>query len=455
MAGSFRGGVHPDDAKALSNSSAVTVMTPPGEIVLPVRQHIGAPARVIVEKGQQVKKGQVVAESGGFVSAPIHASVSGTVKAVETRLTPLGNKALSVIVESDGLDEWAENLDIPRNISELSPEQLRNILRDSGLVGMGGAGFPTHVKLSPPADKPIDTVILNGVECEPYATCDHRLMLERPETVVEGLRIIMKILGVAKAYIGIEKNKPDAIRIMKQTVKNYPGVKVAELRVRYPQGGEKQLIYAVTGRKTPAGGLPMDIGCVVQNVGTAAGIYEAVALGRPLIQRIVTVTGNGVRTPMNVMARVGDSFARLVEFAGGYTEKASKLIMGGPMMGIAQFTDDVPVIKGTSCILILEDVFGDGARELPCISCARCVDVCPMNLLPTEIASYVEFERWDDLKGNGAMDCIECGCCSYICPAKRRLVERIKFGKMKLSEMRTQEQARKKAAEEKEQTGKA
>jgi electron transport complex protein RnfC len=259
----------------------------------------------------------------------------------------------------------------------------------------------------------------------------------------------MKILGVARAFIGIEKNKPDAVGIMKQAVKEVPGVKVIDLKVRYPQGGEKQLIYAVTRRKVPAGGLPMDVGCVVQNVGTAAAIYEGVALGRPLLQRVVTVTGNGVQKPVNVMARVGDSFARLVEFAGGYTEKASKLIMGGPMMGIAQYTDEVPVIKGTSCILVLEESPVGKEEELPCISCARCVDVCPMNLMPTSIASYVSFERWDDVKEFGALDCIECGCCTYICPSKRRLVERIKFGKAKLGELRAQEQARKKAAEEK------
>ncbi|MHB9028339.1 MAG: electron transport complex subunit RsxC [Candidatus Latescibacterota bacterium] len=449
MAGSFRGGVHPDDAKTLTNTCAVAPMPLPQEVVLPIRQHIGAPAKVVVERGQQVKKGQMIAEPGGFVSVPVHASISGTVKAIEPRLAPAGAKVLSVVIESDGLDEWADGLNTPRDISALSPEQLRNLVRDSGLVGMGGAAFPTHVKLSPPADKPIDTVILNGVECEPYATCDHRLMLEHPETIVEGLRIIMKILGVDRAFIGIERNKPDAIKTMKQAVKDIPGVKVADLRVRYPQGGEKQLIYAVTRRKVPAGGLPMDVRCVVQNVGTAAAIYEAVALGRPLIQRLVTVTGNGVRTPVNVMARLGDSFARLVEFAGGYTEKASKLIMGGPMMGIAQFTDEIPVIKGTSCILVLEDDAAGAEEELPCISCARCVDVCPMNLLPTTIASYVEFERWDDLKEYGALDCIECGCCTYICPSRRRIVERIKFGKAKLGELRAQEQARKKAAEEK------
>jgi Na+-translocating ferredoxin:NAD+ oxidoreductase subunit C len=449
MAGTFHGGVHPDDAKSLTETCGLTPLSLPGEVVLPVRQHIGAPARVVVEKGQQVKKGKVIAEAGGFVSSPVHASISGTVKAIEPRLTPMGIKVPCVIIESDGLDEWDDGLNVARDISSLTPEQLRTIIRESGLVGLGGAAFPTHVKLSPPADKPIDTVILNGVECEPFATCDHRLMLEHPDFIVEGLKIIMRVLGCSKAIIGIEKNKPDAIRVMKSAVKDIPGVKVAPLKVKYPQGGEKQLIYSATRRKVPAGGLPMDVGCVVQNVGTAAAIYEAVVYGRPLIQRAVTVTGSGVAKPVNVTARLGDSFARLVEFAGGYTEKAAKLIMGGPMMGIAQFTDDVPVVKGTSCILVLEETAVISDDEIACISCARCVDVCPMGLMPTTISAKVLFERWDDARELGALDCMECGCCSYICPSKRKLLERIKFGKAKLAEIRAREQALKKAAEEK------
>lgn len=448
MAASFHGGVHPDDAKALTKACGIVSMPLPDEVVLPVRQHIGAPAKVIVEKGQQVKKGQMVAEPGGFVSAPVHSSISGTVKAVEPRLTPAGASVVCVVVENDGLDEWAEGLNTSRDISEKSPEQLKIMVRDAGLVGMGGAAFPTHVKLSPPSDKPVDTVILNGVECEPFATCDHRLMLEHPDHIVGGLRVIMKVLNCARAYIGIEKNKPDAIRIMKQAVRDIPGVKVAELKVKYPQGGEKQLIYSVTRRKVPAGGLPMDVGCVVQNVGTAAAIHDAVSFNRPLIQRVVTITGDGILKPVNVLARIGDSFARLIEFAGGYTEDATKLIMGGPMMGISQFTDAVPVIKGTSCIL----VFGggrNGGEEYPCISCARCVDVCPMNLMPTTMANFVDSARWDDLRMYGATDCMECGSCTYICPSRRRILERIKFGKGKLAEIRARELARKKAAEEK------
>jgi len=448
MAKTFHGGVHPDDGKSLSSSRPIEELPVPSEVVLPVRQHIGAPARIVVKKGDTVKKGQVVAEAGGFVSAPVHATVSGTVKAVEARYVPLGVKVESIVIESDGEDAWAEGLDSPREYDSMTPDDMRRAVADAGIVGMGGAAFPTHVKISPPSDKPIDTVILNGVECEPFATCDHRLMLERHRDIIEGLKIIMKILGCSRGYIGIELNKPDAIKTMREAVKDLKGVSVEGLKVKYPQGGEKQLIYAITKRKVPAGGLPMDVGCLVQNVGTAVAVYEAVALNRPLIQRVVTVTGNGVRKPANVLARLGDSFANLIEYAGGYTEKAAKLINGGPMMGIAQFTDEVPVLKGTSCILVMEEDGTELGSELPCISCARCVEVCPMNLVPTVIARLVEYERWDDVREYGALDCIECGCCSYICPSKRKLVERIKFGKAMLNRIRAQEQAKKRAVEE-------
>lgn len=449
MAGTFDGGVHPDDAKLSTKTCAIDQMPLPAEVVLPVSQHIGAPAKVIVEKNQTVSKGQVVAEAGGFVSVPIHASISGVVKAIEPRITPLGKKSQSVIIESDGEDKWADGINKKRDISSLSLEDKLNIIRDSGIVGMGGASFPTHVKLSPPSNKPIDTVILNGIECEPYSTCDHRLMLERPTDIVEGFKIIMEVLNCKKGYVGIERNKPDAIKVMRDVVKGIKDIDVVELKVKYPQGGEKQLIYAVTKRKVPAGGLPMDVGCVVQNVGTSAAIYEAVALSKPLIDRVVTITGKGVVKPSNVLARVGDSFASLIEYAGGYTEKAAKLIMGGPMMGIAQFTDSVPVVKGASCLLVLEDDQSYTGEQRPCISCARCVDVCPMGLMPTAISALVEYERWDDAKDYGILDCMECGACSYICPVKRRLIEYIKFGKAKLAELQAKEQAEKRAAEEK------
>ncbi|MBT4483629.1 MAG: electron transport complex subunit RsxC [Candidatus Latescibacteria bacterium] len=452
MARTFRGGVHSYDGKLLSKKCEIDEMSLPQKVVLPVSQHIGAPASVVVNKDDHVKKGQVVAEAGGFVSSPVHASISGTVKAVESRYTPLGKKADCVVIESDDEDVWADDINSPRDISSMKPKDMRDAIQAAGIVGLGGAAFPTHVKLSPPENKPIDTVILNGVECEPYSTCDHRLMIERPGDIIEGFKIIMNILDCKKGIIGIELNKPDAIKVMRETVKDVAGVSVEGLKVKYPQGGEKQLIYAVTKRKVPAGGLPMDVGCVVQNVGTSAAIYEAVALGRPLIQRVVTVTGDGVQKPANVITRLGDSFARLIEQAGGYTDKAAKLIMGGPMMGISQFTDEVPVVKGTSCLLALEENQIDMGSSLTCISCGRCVDVCPMNLMATRIARSIEYERWDDAKEYGILDCMECGSCSYICPAKCKLVENIKFGKAKLAQLRAEEQARQKAAEENSKT---
>ncbi|MFC1607615.1 electron transport complex subunit RsxC [Candidatus Latescibacterota bacterium] len=446
MASTFSGGVHPDDAKSLSSSCSIIDQSPPATVVIPVRQHIGAPAKVVVEKGDTVKKGQIVAEAGGFVSVPMHASISGTVVAVEPRLTLGGSKVMSVVIESDGNDEWLEGLNIERDFSSMSSQEMRNAVRDAGLVGLGGAAFPTHVKLSPPENKPIDMLVLNGVECEPYATCDHRFMLENPGNIVEGVKILMNILGCSNASIGIEQNKPDAIKTMREAVRDVDGITVSGLKVKYPQGGEKQLIYALTKRKVPAGGLPMDVGCVVQNVGTAAAVYDAVAKNKPLIERIVTVTGNGLNSAINIRARLGATFESLVELSGGYKEKVAKLINGGPMMGIAQFSDDIPVMKGTSCILAMVEEETDLGEEFPCISCAMCVDVCPMKLIPTMIATYVENERYEDVKACRALDCIECGCCTYICPTKRRLVENIKFGKAKLAEIRAKEQAAKEAA---------
>lgn len=445
MASTFKGGVHPDDAKSLSSSSAIIEQPVPSIVIIPVRQHIGGPAKVVVEKGQSVKKGQVVAEAGGFVSVPMHASISGTVKEIEPRLSPAGMKVMSVIIGGDGADEWAEGLNTRRDISAMTPDGMREAVRAGGLVGLGGAAFPTHVKLSPPKDKPIDVLILNGVECEPFSTCDHRLMLEHPGDIIEGMKILMKILGCTTAFIGIERNKPDAVKVMRDAVKELKNVKVIDLKVKYPQGGEKQLIYAITKRKVPAGGLPMDVGCVVQNVGTAAAVYHAVALGRPLIERVVTVTGNGVKKPVNVRARIGERFDALIELAGGYSDSVAKLIMGGPMMGISQYTDEVPVVKGTSCILAMnEDEISTG-EEKPCISCGMCVAICPMQLVPTTLATLVEHKKWDDVTAYHALDCNECGCCTYICPTKRRLVENIKFGKAKLAELRAKEQTEKSA----------
>ncbi len=427
---SFRGGAHPHDEKEWSSDMPIQDAPLPSRVVIPLQQHIGAPPEIIVEKGQSVKKGQPLAKTSKFVSVPVHASISGTVSAIEPLPHPLGTNLLSVVIDGDGEDAWYTEPALEKKYLNITPDDMRKRIQKAGLAGMGGAAFPTHVKLSPPPEKPINTLILNGVECEPYLTSDFRIMLEQPDQLLAGLKILMKILGVKRAAIGIEKNKPQAIKLLREKTLKNRNITVISLPVKYPQGAEKQLIYAVTGREVPSGGLPMDVGCLVQNVGTAVAVYEAVAMKKPCIDRIVSVTGPGIRVPRNVRARIGTAFKDLIDFCGGYTQKAVKLINGGPMMGISQITDDVPVIKGTSGILCLDDRSAAFPDESPCISCARCVDVCPMNLVPSHLASLVEHERLEMAKKTGLLDCIECGTCSFVCPAKRNLVQYIKLGKM-------------------------
>ena len=440
MAFTFEGGVHPPDNKSFSKDKKIEDLPVPESVVIPLQQHIGAPAEPIVEKGDTVGTGQMIGKPTGFVSVPAHASISGTVTAVEDRLTPFGFKSMCLVIEGDGKDRKADGYDkgCP-DWENLSTEDIRNIIRDAGITGMGGAAFPTHVKVSPPPEKPIDTVILNGVECEPYATCDHRLMLERTDDVITGFRILMKILDAKKGIIGIEKNKPDAIKLMSEKIKNLEGVNVRGLKVKYPQGGEKQLIYAATKRKVPTGGLPMDCGCLVQNVGTAAAIYDAVVRGRPLIERIVTVTGSGVKDCANLNVRIGTSFQDVIDYCGGLTGEGGKIIMGGPMMGLAQYSTEIPVIKGTSGILCF--TADEAKKEEPkyCLSCGRCVDVCPMKLMPRTLAKLVENELWEETSLYGILNCIECGCCVYVCPAKLPLVHLLKFGKSQLQALKKKE----------------
>ena len=434
----FSGGVHPNDNKRLTEHKMIETPPLPEQVIIPLQQHIGAPSECIVEKGQTVQTGQPLSETSKLISVPVHASVSGTVKAIEPRPHPSGFESLSIIIDSDGQDTlWKGIHTTPVDFDPLSPDDLKKLIKSAGISGMGGASFPTHVKLSPPSDKKIDTLLINGAECEPYLTADHRLMLERPDDILHGIRILMKILRVKRTIIGIERNKSDAIQLLSKKTKKYKTISVVSLPVKYPQGGEKQLIQAVLNRQVPAGGLPMDIGCVVHNVGTACAVYEAVVFHRPLIERIVTVTGPGITEPKNLLVRIGTPFRRLIEFCGGYTPSAAKLIQGGPMMGISQVTDEVPVVKGTSGILVL-----DGARSLipeekPCISCARCVDICPMKLMPNHIAWFVEYGRIEEALDYGLLDCIECGSCSYICPAKRYLVHYIKYGKARYTAMRS------------------
>ena len=432
----FKGGAHPPEGKEYTEHKAIEVMPAPQQVFIPLQQHIGAPSEPIVQPGEEVKVGDKISEAKGFVSVPVHASVSGKVVKILAHPHPLGGKQQVVVIQNDGQDTLSDAIKPTENYLELSADELRQRIQDAGIAGMGGATFPTHVKLSPPKEKPIDTLIINGAECEPYLTADHRLMVEFPDDILKGVEIIQKILGVKRTYIAIEKNKPDAIKILREKAASLPGVEVVGLNVKYPQGAEKQLIKAITGREVPTGGLPMDVGCLVQNVGTVRAIYQAVALGIPLYQRVVTVTGPGVVEPKNLLVRLGTPFKDVIEFCGGYKEDASKLIMGGPMMGIAQHTDEVPVIKGTSGILVLTEALTPFRPISPCIGCARCVDSCPMGLMPTTLAEWVDHKLLDQAEKYGLMDCIECGTCSYVCPANRQLLQSIRFGKYQVMQLR-------------------
>lgn len=429
----FSGGVHPADNKHLTAHKPIVVAAIPKRAVIPLSQHIGAPTKPLVVIGQEVKKGEKIGEAGGFVSAPVHASVSGKVVALGSFPHSLGMDLPSIIIESDGKDEWIAGLKENPDYGLLIPDELKKIVQDAGIVGMGGATFPTHVKLAPPKEKPIDVVILNGAECEPFLTSDHRLMLDQPNEIVEGLKIIMRVLNVQKGYIGIEANKPDAIEAMTKAAAGSPEIKVWPVKVKYPQGAEKMLIKAIVGRTVPAGGLPMDIGALVQNVGTAVAVYNAVRYGRPLIERYVTVTGRGVRDPQNFLVRIGTPFSQLIEEAGGLTDDAAKVIAGGPMMGMSQYTLDVPVIKGTSGILVLPRAEVSVKSYGPCIRCGRCIDACPMKLQPSYIGLYIEKGHYEDAKEYGLMDCFECGCCTFVCPANRPMVQWVKKAKKELA----------------------
>ncbi len=431
----FSGGVHPPQSK-LTAHIPIEPVAPPPVVVIPLQQHLGAPAEPTCQVGDVVKIGDKIGEAKGFVSVPCHASVSGTVKAVEPRLHPLGGKVLSVVLENDGTGELSSAVVPDEEYLERSPEELRARIREAGLAGMGGAAFPTHVKLSPPANKPIDTLIINGAECEPFLTSDHRLMLEHAPEILAGVRVIEKILGCKRCFIAIEDNKPDAIATMRKAVaEGGYGYQVVPFRTKYPQGAEKQLIKAAMGREVPRGGLPMDVGCLVHNVGTAKAIYEAVALRKPLVERVVTVAGAGVHTPKNLLVPLGTQFSHLFAHCGGLTEEAGKVIMGGPMMGIAQFSDEVPVIKGTSGVVVLSRAESRVPAPHPCIRCARCVDACPMKLVPTQIQTLVRHERFAAAKSYGLLDCIECGCCAFVCPAGIPFVHLMKYGKMKVYQL--------------------
>ncbi len=430
----FKGGVHPDYHKEITATMAVIPMKAPPTVVIPLQQHIGAPCEPLegIEVGVQVKMGQKIADSSGFVSAPIHASVSGTIKEIGPYNHPLGRPVKAITIESDGEESWDEQIKPAGDLAALSAEDIRKLVREAGIVGLGGATFPAHVKLSPPPEKKIDIVIINGAECEPYLTADHRVMLEKPEEIIFGLKAMIKALNAEKGVIGIEDNKGDAIRVLEQAATGEENISVAKLHTKYPQGAEKMLIQVTTGRKVPSGGLPLDIGIVNHNVGTAVAITRAIREGKPLIERVVTVTGSGINRPANLLVRIGTLVSDVIEHCGGLKDNTRKLIIGGPMMGLSQPNADLPVIKGTSGILVLtdEDVFL--AERAPCIRCAKCVDVCPVSLMPTLIAQAAEHELFNRAEKLHALDCFECGCCSYICPSKIPLVQLIRIAKAEI-----------------------
>ncbi|MBN2431910.1 MAG: electron transport complex subunit RsxC [Acidobacteria bacterium] len=424
----FPGGVHPDYHKELTAGLALEVPPLFERYVVPVAQHIGSPAKVIVDKGAQVFKGTVLAEPSGFVSVPMHSPTSGTVKSVKNLPHPWGPSMLAVEITADGED--TPDPELPRlNHETASIDELRDFIRQAGIVGMGGAAFPTHVKLSPPKEKPIDVLILNGAECEPYLTADHRLMVESPEKVIAGAGILAKILKVKRICIGVEDNKPDALSALEKAAAGQADMDVYSLHVTYPQGAEKQLIYAILGREVPAGGLPMDVGVVVQNVGTASAVWDAVANGIPLIERITTITGRGIGRPGNLVLRIGTLVEDVVRWRGGISDDTIKVVNGGPMMGMAMSGLDVPVLKGSSGLLFLERDEVEQYHHYPCIRCGRCVDICPMKLMPCIISYYTENEMFDEVESLNVTDCIECGSCAYVCPSSRILVHHMKMGK--------------------------
>ncbi len=427
----FRGGVHPSSEKARTMDSSITDLAAPEVITVPLLQHIGAPAQPTVKRGSYVKKGQLIAEPGGFVSAAVHAPVAGKVRALGPAPHPFGSHIDAIEIENDGTDEAAE-ISVPgKPWRDAAPQEIIDAISNAGIVGMGGAAFPAHVKLSPPRDKTIDTVIINGAECEPCITADYRLMLENPVEILTGALITRKCLGAEKVIIGIEDNKPQAIKTIKDKVNSgseFSGIEVAQLATKYPQGGEKQLIKAVTKREVPSGGLPMDAGCVVHNVGTAFAINNAIIHGTGLFERVITVSGEGVEEPANLRVRIGTPFSYILQHCRARISDAKKIIMGGPMMGLAQSETDVPVIKSTSAILLRTEQV-PGVKEYDCISCGNCVKVCPVKLVPASIVKAVEHDDISRADECHIMDCIECGSCAYACPSKINLVHFMKLGK--------------------------
>ena len=430
------GGIHPADSK-LSAGKPIEILPVPPVVSILLCQNLGAPSEPVVKKGDNVKVGQLIAKSSGFVSSNIHSSVSGVVENIDDVIDVSGYKRKAVIIKTEG-DEWEDSIDrsstLIKEIS-LSSEQIINRISEFGIVGMGGATFPTHVKLSPPPGKKCDVLIINGVECEPYLTSDHSLMIEKGEEILVGTSILMKALNTNKAIIGIEDNKTDAIEHLNSLLSSYKGISIQPLKAKYPQGGEKQLIDACIKRQVPSGKLPIEVGAVVDNVGTAYAVYEAVQKNKPLFERVVTITGDSIKTPLNLMVRIGTPTSVLIEAAGGLPDDTAKIVSGGPMMGKAVLSGEVPIAKGSSGVLVLPEELTERNPVQNCIRCAKCVAVCPMGLSSYLLISLVQKSMWDEAESERIMDCIECGSCSYTCPASRPLLDYVRYGKGKVGQI--------------------
>jgi len=421
----FKGGVHVPEFKELTEMKSIEVAESPQFAYIPLHQHIGAPCDPIVNVGDRVKIGQKIGESGAFVSGSVHASIAGTVKEIKMMYTLTGTKTKCIVIENDNTDEMDGSLQA-KDLESLSREEILAIIRDSGITGMGGASFPAHVKFAPPKDKPIDTLIINGAECEPYLTADHRVMLEYSDLIIVGTKAIKKALNVENVFIAIENNKMDAVEALKAAIKPEDNIQVVALKTKYPQGDEKRVINAINGRMVPSGGLPMDVGCVVSNVSTAKAIGDAISSGKTLYERVVTVTGRGITEPKNLLVRMGTPIGDLIKQCGGFSKKPGKIISGGPMMGFAQFNLDAPITKGSGGLVILPEEEVIKEVVLPCIKCGKCLQVCPVYLQPLYISAYALKNNIERAESFNAMDCVECGACSFICPAKRPLAESIK-----------------------------